>query len=225
MGVYLEGVVLRVRALPPLPQVNGAFYETRAAANTSNASLNEAAGKYLGNADLSRKRDSLYSPYQLEQLQAYLAARLQPALLRGIVYISGGFSLTDGQDLQIADGALITESAVFLSQGASLTIKHTATTRTLPGLVLLNNGGLIVTENARLRVHGLVYSARTVSIEEGAHVDVVGSVLGNDPGLSVRNSAGTVVIRYDPAVLGTPGLRVAGDTPVVAWVTAWEELP
>ncbi len=58
-----------------------------------------------------------------------------------------------------------------------------------------------------------------------ARADIVGAALSADRGLSFRNVAATVVIRYDPAVLGTPGLHVAADAPVVAWVAAWEELP
>jgi hypothetical protein len=49
-------------------------------------------------------------------------------------------------------------------------------------------------------------------------------MLSNDPGISFRN-LGVVVIRYDPAVLGTPGLDVADGAPVVAWVAAWQESP
>jgi hypothetical protein len=74
-------------------------------------------------------------------------------------------------------------------------------------------------------VHGLVYINRVINVEEGARVDVVGAIVGNDPSLSFRNHATTVVIRYDPAVLGTPGLRVLREGPVVAWVALWEELP
>jgi len=33
------------------------------------------------------------------------------------------------------------------------------------------------------------------------------------------------MIRYEPAVLGTPGLRVPEGVPVVAWVAASEDLP
>jgi hypothetical protein len=64
-----------------------------------------------------------------------------------------------------------------------------------------------------------------IDLGEGAHVDVVGAVASADRGLSVRTVAATLVIRYDPAVLGTPGLVVAADAPVVVWVALWEELP
>ena len=74
-------------------------------------------------------------------------------------------------------------------------------------------------------MHGLVYANRIMYVDENARVDIVGSVLGNDPDLSFRNALGVVVIRYDPAVLGTLGLRVPIGAPVVAWISAWEELP
>jgi hypothetical protein len=64
-----------------------------------------------------------------------------------------------------------------------------------------------------------------MAIDDGARVDVIGVVLTGDPDLSFRNASGAVVIRYDPAVMGTPGLRLPADAPVVAWVAAWQELP
>ena len=225
MGVYIEGAVLRSEALPGLPEVDRAYYQTLAAANTDNSGLNEAAGQYLGDGDLARKRDSLYSAGQFEQLQAYLKAGLQRPRLQGVIYIKGGVTLLEGQQLQITDGALVTESTVHLIEGASLEVIHSAATRTLPGIIVLDNGALAVTQGARLRVHGLVYASRVFDVDEGARVDIVGAVLGNDRGHSFRNFGATVVIRYDPAVLGTPGLRVPNHAPVVAWVAAWEELP
>jgi hypothetical protein len=120
---------------------------------------------------------------------------------------------------------LVIESTVLLRGGAALEITHTASTRTLPGILILGNGSLYVTEGARLRAHGLVYANRAIDITDGAAVDIVGAVLGNDAGLSFRNLGSTVIIRYDPAVLGTPGLIVPADAPVVAWIAGWEELP
>jgi len=225
MGVYLEGAVLRPTALPELPDVDRAFYQAQAAANTRNAGLNEAAGQYLGDSDLARKRDSLYTQHEFEQVQVYLKDGRQPPRLAGVIYVKGEMALLEGEQLQIVDGALVTEGTVHLSSGAVLEVTHSAATRTLPGVIVLDNGRLMVTQGARLRVHGLVYVNSAIDIGEGARVDIVGTVLGNDPGLSFRSRAATVVIRYDPAVLGTPGLRVPPDAPVVAWVAAWEELP
>ncbi|MGQ0570220.1 MAG: hypothetical protein ACT4P5_11980 [Armatimonadota bacterium] len=223
-GVYVDGVVLGTEALPQLPDVDRSYYQALAEANRGNAGLNQAAGEYLGDGDLARKQDSLYSTREFEQVKAYVMAGLGPAGLRGAIYIRGGV-LLGGQRLQITDGALITEGTVHLSQGAVLEVTHSAATRTLPGLIVLGGGALIVNQGARLRAHGLVYAGSVIDIGDGAHVDVVGSIVGQDAGLSFRNHASTVVIRYDPAVMGTRGLRVSEDDPVVAWVVAWDELP
>lgn len=225
MGVYVEGVVLRAEALPPAPQVDRAYFQARAVSNAGNAGLNKAAGEYFGDPDLARKRDSLYSTAEFERLQAYLKATGRPARLQGVIYITGGLSLAGDQQVRIVDGALITEGTLHLRRGASLEVTHTAATRTLPGLMVLEHGALVVTQDARLRAHGLVYVSRVIDIGEGARVDIVGAALSDDRGLSFRNVGATVVIRYDPAVLGTPGLRTPGDAPVVAWVAAWDELP
>ncbi len=224
MGVYIEGVVLRTEALAALPGFDRAFYQALAATNIDNASLNEAAGRYLGNTELARKPDSFYSPVQFEQLLAYVSTSFHPPRLQGVIYVAGGIALRD-QRLQIVDGSLITENMVHIGRGASLEITHSSATRTLPGLIILDSGSLVVTEGARLRVHGVVYSSQVFNVTDGAQVDIVGSVLSNGRGLSFRNFASTVVIRYDPAVLGTPGLQVPKDAPVVSWVASWEELP
>ncbi len=225
MGVYLEGGVLRAEALPGLPEVDRAFFQAQASRNLRNATLNEIAGKYLADHDLALKRDSLYSRSEFEKVQMYLQTRPKPPAFQGVIYVGGGLSLIDGRRLQIVDGALITDGSVHLGFGASLEVTHSPSTRTLPGIIVLDTGTLVVEHGARLNVHGLVYINRIVDIEEGARVDIVGALIGNDPGLSFRNHAATVVIRYDPAVLGTPGLRVPDGARVVAWAAAWEELP
>jgi hypothetical protein len=156
MGVRIEGAVLRAEALPPLPEIDAGYYQSRAAANTFNARLNEAAGRYFGDIGLSRKRDSLYAAGEFERLQTYLTAGSGRGTLRGVIYVRGGLALTEGQDLRIRDGALVLEGTVYLTENASLEITHSGSTRTLPGLVALRDGGIIATQMARLRVHGLV---------------------------------------------------------------------
>ncbi len=224
-GVYVEGVVLRAEALPPVPEVDRAYYQGLAGSNTANAPLNEAAGNYLGDVDLARKRDSLYSAVEFERLQRYLKAEVARPRLHGVVYIKGGVSMTGGQSLEIREGTLVAESTVHLIEGSTLDILHSAATRRLPSILVLDQGALVVTNGGRLRAHGLVYVSRVIDIGERAHVDIVGAVLGGDPRLSFRNLASTVVIRYDPAVLGTPGLRPPEKGHLVAWVAAWEEPP
>ena len=154
----------------------------------------------------------------------YLQAGLRPARFQGVIYVKGSVVLPDRQQIVIADGALITEGAFRLGRGAELQVMHSAATRTLPGIIVLD-GALLITQQARLRAHGLVYARRIIDLWDGAHLDVVGAVAGSDRGLSFRNLGASVVIRYDPAVLGTPGLRLTSGTPAVAWVAAWEEFP
>lgn len=224
-GVHVEGAVLWSEALPPFPEVDRAHFEALAAANVANAGLNEAAGRHAGDRDLAGKRDSLYSEAQFRQLLAFTRTGQQPAQLSGVVYVAGGVELMEGQHLLIMEGALVAESTVHLIEGATLEVRHSAATRTLPGVIVLGNGALAVTQKARLLAHGLVYTSRAIEVGEGARVDVVGAVLGGDRAHSFRNLASTVVIRYDPAVLGTPGLKVPDGSPAVVWVAAWEELP
>jgi hypothetical protein len=226
VGVPIEQVRLRTfENLPPLPEVDRAYYQARATANVANTAINRAAGNYVGNGDLARKSDSLYSSVEFDQLQTYLAALAHAPRLQGVVYLQGALLLSEGQTLRVADGALVVEGAVYISRNATLEITHSATSRTLPGLIALDQSTLVVTERARLRVHGLLYVTKTMAIDDEAVVDVVGAVLTGDPDLGFRNSAGLAIIRYDPAVMGTPGLRIPPDVPVVAWVAAWEELP
>jgi hypothetical protein len=224
MGVHLDGAVVRVDTLPSLAEIDPESYRAMAARNEENAGLNAAAGRYAGDDSLARKRDSLYSRTDFETVQNYVQTRTDRPPLRGVIFVQHGVTLAGGNSLRIVDGALVSDGGVHVGLSASLEIVHSRPTRTLPGLVTLDTGTLVVSQAARLRVHGLVYVNRTISIGKGAHVDIVGALLGNDPTLSVRNHAATVVIRYDPAVLGTPGLR-APSGPVVAWVAAWEELP
>lgn len=224
MGVRIEGAVLRAEGLPVLPDVNRIYFQALARRNTANAALNEAAGKYVGDEDLALKADSLYAQEQFERLQVYLQSGLQPARFQGVLYVKGPVAVPDGQQITIADGALITEGLLRLGQGAGLRVTHTAATRTLPGIIVLD-GALLVTRQARLLAHGLVYVDRVIDLWAGSHLDVVGAVMGNDRGLSFRNLGATVLIRYDPAVLGTPGLRTPAGAPLLAWVAAWEELP
>jgi len=225
-GVRVAGVVLHDEAPTELLAVDRTYYQDLARRNTENAGLNEAAGKYLGDADLAGKPDSFYTWREFERLTTYLLAERLPGPLRGVIYVrDGGIALLGGQRLRIVEGALVTESTVELAEGASLEITHSAATRTLPGLIILDTGALVVTQGARLQAHGLVYVSKTIDAGRDARVDVVGAILGDDPESSFRTLGAAVVIRYDPAVLGTPGLRAPPPRPGVAWIAAWEELP
>ncbi len=224
-GIHIENIVVRDHTLPALPEVDTAFYQALAGANATNAALHEAAGTFLGNAELARKRDSLYTTAEFQQLLAYLKTVEAPPAMHGVIYVTGGVAIGDGQRVQIADGSLVTEGTVVVGQGGGLEVTHSATTRTLPGVVVTREGALVVSAGARLRAHGLVYASRVIDFGEDTVVDIVGAVAGADRGLSIRTLAATLIVRYDPAVLGTPGLRVLPDAPVVAWIALWEELP
>ncbi|HTD48925.1 MAG TPA: hypothetical protein VK881_16795 [bacterium] len=224
MGVNIDQIARASNRLPPVPEVDRAFYQSRAAGNTANADTNEAAGKYSGDDDLVRKRDSLYSQREFDLLLNYLNRPNGLEALQGVIYVAGGAILGEGRRLQIGDGALVTEGAIRLAKSSSLEVTHSAATRTLPGLITLDNGDLLVSHGATLRVHGLVYASQEFEAARDAHVIIAGSVLAKSSGFSFSN-AGAIVIRYDPAVLGTPGLRVPVDAPVIAWVARWEELP
>jgi hypothetical protein len=225
MGVYIDGTVVHTESLPTPPDVDGGFYRQLAAENTRNAALNRAAGEYVGVGDLAAKTDSVYSAGQFARLCDYLQTAPTPPRMHGVVYVEGGVALLDAMTLHIVDGTLVTEGTVRVGQGSLLEITHTASSRSLPGLIALARGGIVVNQHARLRAHGLVYASRVFEATEGSHVDVVGGILGRDDGLSVRNHASTLIVRYDPAVMGTPGLVVGARDPVVAWIASWEELP
>jgi hypothetical protein len=200
------------------------YYHAMAASNRANRSVNEGAGRRFGDAELERKIGSVYSPGQLGRVLDYVhEAKVGP--LHGIIYVSGGVSLADGSRLEIADGALVAESTVYLGRESAIDITHSAGTRTLPGLVVLDDGALVLTSGARLRAHGLVYVRGMIDLGREARVDVVGAMLGGDPELSVRSYASSVVIRYDPAVMGTRGLRVDADAKAITWIAAWDEVP
>lgn len=66
-------------------------------------------------------------------------------------------------------------------------------------------------------------AGNVIELGEQSGVEVVGALVGRASGLSLRNVGATVALRYDPAVLGTVGLRVHPTDPVVAWVASWEE--
>jgi hypothetical protein len=224
LGVAADGVILRADGLPPLPDIDRAFHRRQAADNLANAAINAAAGRHAADGALERKRDSLYTPAEFERIQAYLAAADAPPRLRGAIYVTGGVSLLDAGRLEIADGALVTEGTVHLGEAARLEIVHTPASRGLPGLLVLDDGGLHISRDARLRAHGLVDVARTIDVTDGGRLEVTGAVVGRDPLASLRTRGAVVVIRYDPAVLGTPGLVVRAGGPVVAWIARVREV-
>lgn len=223
-GFHLDGHLIEVDRFPSPPQVDRNFYSSLAAANTANAEINRLAGQRANNRQLAQRRNSLYQPQEMIEILRYDASRRSPTTLRGLIYVAGGLELADGSRLAIVDGALVAERSIFIGEKAELTITHTPQMRTFPGLLVLDQGGLMLDEKAKLKAHGLVYVSRSLDIGQGAVVELVGALLAKDPMLSVRNDGGQILICYDQAVLGTPGLRVGADEPIIAWVSDWREV-
>jgi len=207
---------------PAIPGVDQDFYRDLAAANSANAEINRQAGELANDPDLRKKPDSFYDAEQFARVVRFLASRTDPPELRGILYVAGRVTIPPDVDLRLADGALVAGNTVKLEEGARFTVSHTAGTRRLPAVLVLGTGGLVLSAHAELLAHGLVYAAQTIEVTPDAGLRVVGAVASNDPGISVR-VRGALTVRYDPAVLGTPGLRVAGRAPVTAWAAEWQE--
>ena len=223
-GLNVAAQLRRADPFPTLPAVDRGYYRSLAEANAANVEINRVAGRFAGDEILERKEDSLYSAGQFDAVIRYLGTRKDRLALHGMIYVTGRVTLPVEAALEITDGALIAENTVTLGERALLRITHTPRTRALPGIILLENGGLLVRPGSRLAVHGLIYTAQTVEIAGEGTVEVVGALASNDPGTSVRSRDATLVIRYDQAVLGTPGLRMPGDGPVSAWVAEWREV-
>ena len=215
--------VRRVETLPPLPEPARDLFARLAEENTANTALNRAAGRFTGDHDLERKAGSRYDGAQIARLIAYLNRQSRPESLRGMIYVAGRVTVPPREQLEIVDGALVAENTVKVDTEAQLRVTHTARTRFLPGMIVLDPGGLVLSPRARLLVHGLVDAGNVIELGEQASVEVVGALVGRASGLSLRNVGAAVALRYDLAVLGTVGLRVQPTDAVVAWVAAWEE--
>jgi hypothetical protein len=224
-GVRFDGDIARTEPFPEAPDVDRAYFRRLAMENHANARLNAAAGRYAADTTLARKTDSLYTPAAFATVQSYLESARWEHGLYGVVYVSGPAVVQDRGRLKILDGTLVAEGSIQVSQATSLTITHSAAARALPGLLALDEGAVMVDDEARLQVHGILYAGRSLDVGDGARMEVVGAVVGNDPLISFNSFGATVIVWYDPAVLGTPGLRVPAGAPAVVWISAWEELP
>lgn len=225
VGLYelrAEVVDLGVRAVracapPGAPAVDPAYYRRLAEANTANAAVNAAAGRSGLAPGL---RDKTHSHYSAEEFDAVLEAlREQPAAaLQGVVVVDGDVFLPEGRGLTVVNGALIVHGDIALAPGASLRVEHGEGAHGLAGVVAWGTGMLQIDEGARLHADGLVLSHGDLFVL-GATLDVKGAVAAKN----VVTRGGTTVIRYDPRVLATAGLRSAGRR--LARIVSWQELP
>jgi hypothetical protein len=207
-----------------LPDVDRAALRSLATRNAANAELNETVGRQMGRLGLRLKRDSVYVREEFELIIAYLA--YAPAQsLTGQVYVRGPVVIPDGASVRIRDGSLVTEGSLTLQPGSRLEVRHSPRSRLLPGVVTIGEASpLVVQQDAVLIVDGLVYAERIFDAGEGAVVDIVGALIGGDPLLSFRNHSASVVIRYDPVVLGTLGIRPPSGVWAVARIIGWAEV-
>jgi hypothetical protein len=207
-----------------LPDVDRAALRSLATRNAANAELNEIVGRQMGRLGLRLKRDSVYVREEFELIVAYLA--YAPAQsLTGPVYVRGPVVIPDGASVRIRDGSLVTEGSLTLEPGSSLEVRHSPRSRLLPGVVTIGESSpLVVQQDAVLIVDGLVYAERIFDAGEGATIDIAGALIAADPLLSFRNHSATVVIRYDPAVVGTIGIRPPSSVRAVARIVAWTEV-
>jgi hypothetical protein len=145
--------------------------------------------------------------------------------LTGPVYVRGPVVIAGGTGIRIRDGFLVTEGSLTLGPGARLDVRHSPRSRLFPGVVTIGEAApLVVQQGAVLIADGLVYAERIFDAGEGAVIDIVGALIAADPLLSFRNHSATVVIRYDPAVLGTIGIRPPSGVEAVARIIAWRDV-
>ncbi|HEY3246799.1 MAG TPA: hypothetical protein VGK88_00730 [bacterium] len=206
------------------PSIDRAVLQSLAEANTANAELNEAVGRRMGRPDLRLKRNSVYEREDFDLIVRYLT--LAPGeVLTGPIFVRSSAVVPDGASIRIVDGFLATEGSLTIKTGGRLEVRHSLRSRLLPGVVTIGaTAPLVVQQHGTLVVDGLVYAGRIFDAGEGAVIDIVGSLMAADPLLSFRNHSATVVVRYDPAVLGTIGIRPPPGVGAVVRIVAWTEV-
>ncbi len=227
--VYMDDV--REQTFPPLalaPQM----FRALAAQNRANAQLNRIVG-------LGSKADSLYERMEFYRLLFYLAEHREK-FLRGPVYVRGTVELLRSMNLggDAGNVTLAVEGDLIVDKDLALTNRHdlsSAAGRRLPGIVVLGapealsnpteicghehvtgSGRLVVCEESRLTVDGLIYTQDGMAIGPRASVDQVGAMYHGSRGTSnasfTSNNA-TIVLRFDPLALSAFGRGIA----IVSW--------
>ncbi len=215
-GLGVRRVRVRPRVL--LPSFDIRHYIALAEKNTANAPLNRAVGEAIGELGLFEKTHSRYSAEEFEAILAYLQAQPKKPTLQGIIVVDGDVNLQQGSKLSIADGALVALGDITINELARLEVRHGPTTTTLPGIVTGGSGSIHIGDRAMAIVDGLILTAGDLEVQAGV-LDVIGAIAAG----SFFNADGTVVVRYDPRVLVTAGLRRIGRG--YAELVSWQELP
>ncbi len=221
-GTYVRSFKTASQIDPPA--VDFEHYRALAARNRANAALHKALGwegrdgSVYTAGEIGRILDHLNDPY----------ARVTS--LRGVVYMVGNLTLASGQRLAVADGALVVDGSLVLQSTARLQVRQgeraarPSTAERLPGVVTRGGGVILIGPNAKFVADGLVFASGTFDVHRDAFVDIAGSLLAAGEGVGFRNGGGTVVIRYDPGVMLTSGLRLAeGARGVAVAPISWQE--
>lgn len=225
LGFKYGGV--KVRALrtesASMPAVDLDVYRAWARENHGNQALNKAVGERRRDRALSEKRDSQYTQEQFEQILSHLDLENRTRRggdelgLTGIVFVEGAVKISGM--LRIEDGAMVVKGSVWVADQARLEIRHSPAITTMPGLVAFHDSGKIrLSQDAVVIVDGIVLAQTGLEVFN-ASLDVAGAIL---TGQGFLNDGGTVVVRYQPAVLGTAGLTRGGD--VLVRPLSWHEV-
>lgn len=226
-GVHVlnAGQVTMRRITPEaLPSLDADTFRRRAAANSANAELNNAAGRAFAWPSLLDKKDSLYTADEFSVMLRYLSDRNIPMF--GAIFAAGPATVQAGAPLTIVDGFLATDGGLTIAPGGSLTIRHHQRGQLLPGVVTLTRksyASVVVGERACVRVDGLVFAQGVIEVREGATMDVAGAVVATDSDYGLRLYNASLTVRYDPAVAGTPGI-VARTGPRKLVALSWHEV-
>ncbi len=225
-NIWMGMEVLSIRDSQVLPVVDHDMLRALAQASVANAEINEAVGDQTWPA-LRMKRDSVYEQEDFRHIIQYLAG-VPSKPLKGPIYVKGTVTVPEDTIIQLLDGFLAVEGSLTIRAGGHLEVRHSSSSRTFPGIVTMMGEArpLIVQQRGVLIVDGLVYAGGPFDADQGSIIDIVGALMGADARLSIRNHNATLVIRYDPSVLGTVALiRPPGTTNMVAEIVSWEEVP
>ncbi|MGQ0568563.1 MAG: hypothetical protein ACT4P5_03375 [Armatimonadota bacterium] len=218
-GVHVKGLRTDEASMP---SVDLEHYRVLAAANRGNQALNHAVGERMLDRTLREKKDSEYTPAQVEEILSYLEARRRQEreilTLQGVIFVEGIVNISS--TLPIADGALVVRGTIQVMDRARLEVRHGPTTTTLPGVIAFGDGGMIrLGQGSVAVVDGIVLASVGIEVVK-ASVDVSGSIL---TGQGFVNDDGLVVIRYQPNVLTTVGLSRTEH--VLIRQLSWQEVP
>jgi hypothetical protein len=196
--------------------VDLARYKELAETNTANAEMNRAAATLGHQPALNTKRHSHYAEAEFVDLINYL--RAEPFRhLRGVIFVDGDVLLAQEARLSIVDGALIVHGDMELTPGTKLEVRHSDTSRTLPGIVITGQRNLLLEEAVTI-VDGLIFADGDVHVLGGV-LDVAGALLAQN----YLARGGTAMIKYQPEMLSTLGLDRTGRGAVE--LLSWQVLP